>query len=64
MVVIVPGLIFSLLVLYPVFIVFQRAGLNTSLAYLVMIPFVGWLIVTIILGSSDWNIRQRTEADR
>lgn len=62
MVAVVPSFIISLILLYPVYIIFRRAGLNTRLAYLVLIPFVGWLIVTVILGGSDWKLSDGSRA--
>ena len=49
------SVIFGVLMLYPVYNIFKRAGLNTRFSVLTLIPFMGLLIVTAILAHSTWT---------
>ncbi len=47
----------AVLLLYPTWRIFSRAGLNPALSLTVLIPYVGILVGGIILAVSEWNIR-------
>jgi len=44
----------GLLIIWPVWRIFNRAGLNPVLALLLFVPFIGWFAVLAILGLSRW----------
>ena len=50
-----PHLLLSLIVAYPVFVIFKRVGMHQGLTFLVFIPVVGLLIVGLILSYRDWQ---------
>ncbi len=47
----------AVLLLYPTWRIFSRAGLNSALSLTVLIPYVGILVSGIILAASEWKIR-------
>ena len=51
---IVCATLFNALIIYPLWRIFRRAGLNAALSLMVFIPYVGLLIVILILAFSRW----------
>ncbi len=51
---IVSSLVFGLILIYPLWKIFTRAGKNPALSLFIFIPLAGWLIVTLILAFSRW----------
>lgn len=47
--------ILAVLLLYPLWIIFKRAGLDPRFALIVLIPYIGVLIVAILLGGMRWR---------
>lgn len=47
-------LFYGLLIVWPVWRIFLRAGLNPLFALLLFVPFIGWFAVLAILGLSRW----------
>ncbi len=47
-------LITALLFLYPLWRIFARAGLNPLLSLLVLVPYLGPIVVTIVLAFAHW----------
>lgn len=55
--------LFNLLVLWPLWQIFGRAGLPCAWALLVLVPGVGLFLALIVLGHSRWpNLPPRTPA--
>lgn len=48
-------LFMSLFLLYPLWIICRRAGLNPYWALLVFIPYIGVMAVAVALGSLQWK---------
>lgn len=48
------GLLFSLIVLLPMWRIFRRAGFHPALSLIVLIPGLGWLASVAILSFADW----------
>jgi len=46
----------SVLLLFPIWKIFNRAGLNPYLSLTLLIPGFGFLIATIILAASKWDL--------
>jgi len=46
------------LLLFPVWRIYKRAGLNPYLSLLLFLPVVGGLICTLILIFSKWNLNR------
>jgi hypothetical protein len=44
----------ALIVIFPAWKIFQRAGLNPALSLFVFLPFLGWWIAGAILAFSKW----------
>lgn len=53
------NVIFGLLVVYPVWRVYERAGLNPLFALLVFFPGIGWMLALLPLAFQDWPNRGR-----
>jgi len=49
------SLLMSLFLLYPLWIICRRAGLNPYWALLVFIPYIGVMAVAVALGSMRWK---------
>ena len=49
-------LILAILLLYPAWRIYQRAGLNPYLSLTILVPYIGLLVCGIILAISDWHI--------
>ena len=47
-------LIPALVVIFPCWKIFRRAGLNPALALFIFVPVVGWWIAGVILAFSKW----------
>jgi len=48
------ALVGAVLVIVPLWRIFARAGFNPALSLLVIIPLLGFIIVTAVLGFSKW----------
>jgi uncharacterized membrane protein len=53
---------FALVVIIPLWRIFERAGLQPALALIVLIPYVGIVVVALILAFSRWG-GQRVRID-
>ena len=56
--------IFALLVIYPVWRIYERTGLNPLFALLVFVPGIGWLLALLPLAFMDWPNRLRASESR
>jgi hypothetical protein len=54
--VIIQVIVMAILLLFPVWRIFKRAGLNPALSLTVLIPYVGLLLSGIILAASTWKL--------
>jgi len=54
----------AILLLYPVWRIFKRAGLNPALSLTVLIPVVGMLVSGLILALSTWKLSTRPEGGK
>ncbi len=54
----------AILLLYPVWRIFKRAGLNQALSLTVLIPVVGMLVSGLILALSTWKLSTRPEGGK
>ena len=48
------NIIFGLLVIYPLWRIYERTGLNPLLALLIFLPGIGWLLTLLPLAFMDW----------
>lgn len=48
------SVIISLVLLYPAWRIFKRAGIHPGLAFTVLVPMAGPLIATFILAFTRW----------
>jgi len=44
----------GLVMLWPLWLIFARTGKSPALAFLVLIPVLGWLAIYLILALSKW----------
>jgi len=61
---IIQAIVLALLFLFPVWRIFQRAGLNPAISLTVLIPYVGFLLSGIILAVSKWQLGVATQGDK
>jgi len=54
----------AILLLYPVWRIFKRAGLNPAPSLTVLIPVVGMLVSGLILALSTWKLSTRPEGGK
>ena len=54
-------IVYAILLLYPVWRIFKRAGLNPALSLTVLIPAVGMFVSGLILARSTWKLNARSE---
>lgn len=55
-------LIYGLVLIFPVWRIYERAGLNPAYVLFLFVPYVGWFVVLAILGLMDWpSARRRAE---
>ena len=47
-------LVTALLFLYPLWRIFSRAGLNPLLSLLVLVPYLGPIVVVVVLAFAQW----------
>lgn len=47
----------AILLLYPTWRVFKRAGLNPALSLTVLFPYGGFLLAGVLLAVMPWKIR-------
>jgi hypothetical protein len=52
-------LIVALIVMFPLWRIFKRAGFNPALSLLVFVPWAGFLIVSAILAFGEWPSLRR-----
>jgi len=50
--------ILAILMLYPAWRIFERTGFPPALAFLVLIPGVGMLVVLGILAFAEWPVQR------
>ena len=53
----------AVLLLFPAWRIFQRAGLNPTLSFTLFIPIVGMLFAGLVLALSTWNLQAETEGE-
>lgn len=56
--------IFNLLIVWPLWRVFRRAGLDPRWALAVFVPLVGLMIVASVLGHARWPVLPERTAPR
>lgn len=49
------SIIFLLLFLYPMWRIFKKAGVNPFFSLVLLVPIVGFLLVSAILAFSNWQ---------
>lgn len=54
----------AILLVYPVWRIFKRAGLNPVLSLTILIPYIGFLVCGIVLGTSTWKFRQAIKGEK
>jgi amino acid permease len=54
----------AILLLYPMWRIYKRAGLNRFLSLTVLVPYAGLFISTIILAASTWNLSVATKGEK
>ena len=52
---IIQVIVMAILLLYPVWRIFKRAGLNPAISLTVLLPYTGILLSGIILAVSKWQ---------
>lgn len=57
---IVSYLIGALLLVVPVWRIHGKAGLNPALSLFLFVPYIGFLIVTLVLAFARWPATERT----
>tara|TARA_R110000787_G_scaffold46459_1_gene112712 strand:- start:1929 stop:2147 length:219 start_codon:yes stop_codon:yes gene_type:complete len=57
-------LLYGLLIVWPVWRIHLRAGLNPLFALLVFVPFIGWFAALAILGLSRWPATEGPAEDK
>lgn len=53
------GIFAGVILIYPLWRIFTRAGLTPPLALLIFIPLVGGPLVALVLAFSDWPVASR-----
>jgi hypothetical protein len=53
----------SLLLVFPLWRIFNRAGKNPALSLFILIPYIGFLIVPLILAFTRWPATEAIEED-
>lgn len=53
--------IYSVLVIYPLWKICERAGFNGAIALIALVPYVGLIVVGAILSFSEWKITNKGE---
>lgn len=48
-----------LLIIFPLYKIFQKAGLDKRLSFLIFIPFIGILVSSGILAASEWKLDKK-----
>lgn len=57
-------IVYAILLFYPAWRIFKRAGLNPALSLTVLIPAVGMFVGGLILALSTWKLNARPEGDK
>ncbi|GAA5444690.1 hypothetical protein Misp06_02880 [Microbulbifer sp. NBRC 101763] len=58
---VVEALVVALFLLYPVWRIFKRAGLNPIYSLTLFIPVLGFLVAGAVLAASRWSVSTKTE---
>jgi len=53
------SLFFAVILIYPTWRIFRRAGFHPALSLLLFVPAIGWLIVFFFLGFVAWPATKR-----
>ena len=56
--------VIAVLLLFPVWKIFDRAGLNPKLSLTLFIPFVGMLVAGLILALSEWKLNANSHGEK
>jgi hypothetical protein len=51
----------ALVFVYPIWNINKRAGLNPLFVFTIFIPPIGWLIYSMILAFSEWDLSSEGE---
>lgn len=54
-------IIVAIIIVVPLWKIFRKAGFNPALSLLVLIPFFGMLITTVILAFVTWPVIKSSE---
>lgn len=54
----------AILLLYPVWRIFKRAGFNPALSLTILIPFIGFIVSGLILALSSWKLKPAQEGEK
>ena len=54
----------AIVLLYPFWRIFKRAGLNPALSLLVLLPLLGILVCGLILSVSTWKLYPSMESEK
>lgn len=57
----VEALVIALLLLFPTWRIFKRAGLNPGYSLTLLIPILGMLVAGLVLAASKWNFGIESE---
>lgn len=57
--IIIAIIIQAIVFLYPVWRIYQRAGINPGLSLTVIIPKLGLIVCALILVFSKWHVKQQ-----
>lgn len=56
----IAGIALGIILVIPVWVIHKKAGLNPVLSLLLFIPWIGLLIVYLVLAFSEWNSAKET----
>ncbi len=48
------SLFFAVILIYPTWRIFRRAGFHPALSLLLFVPAIGWLVVFLLFGLVAW----------
>jgi hypothetical protein len=48
----------TLIIIYPIWKIFLRAGFSPYLSLVTLVPYLGWLIAALILAFGQWPAKQ------
>lgn len=52
--VLVDALIVGVVFIVPVWVIFRKAGFRPALSLLLFVPFIGFLVVSLVLSFAKW----------